>query len=50
MIGKEPNPLDLGSVFWYTIGVESRKEKDMNDINDTIATYEANLRGHRESY
>lgn len=34
----------MGSVFWYTIGVESRKEKDMNDINDTIATYEANLR------
>ena len=34
----------MGSVFWYTIGVESRKKKDMNDINETIATYEANLR------
>ena len=39
----------MGSVFWYTIGVESRKEKDMNDINDIIATYEANLKDAERS-
>ena len=39
----------MGSVFWYTIGVESRKKKDMNDINETIATYEANLKDAERS-
>ena len=43
------SPLTTEGDLCYNIGVESRKEKDMNDINDTIATYEANLKDAERS-
>jgi hypothetical protein len=43
-LDNEPNSIDLGSVLCYNIGVESRKEKDMNEINERVANYESHLR------
>ena len=43
------SPLTAEGDLCYNIGVESRKEKDMNDINDIIATYEANLKNAERS-
>ena len=43
------SPLTTEGDLCYNIGVESRKEKDMNDINDIIATYEANLKDAERS-
>ena len=43
------SPLTTEGDLCYNIGVESRKKKDMNDINETIATYEANLKDAERS-